>query len=305
MNSIDITDISDITFDTPKEPRVLLVDGMALLFRAYYASAYGGTIRRMKDGTPTNAVYGFMRYFWDAVERFGPTHIVCCWDLSSKTFRAEQFDQYKANRSECPEDLVPQFQLMRDVMDGFGIPNISVEGFEADDCIGTLARLYREEMEVVILTGDHDMLQLVHERTKVAIMKKGQGNYAVYCPQTLMEEKQLTPMQVIDVKGLMGDPSDNYPGVRGIGEKTALKLVQQYASIEGILEHLPELAKGVRTKIEADLDMLHLSRQLARIECEVPVSCHADDCAFSPDRDAVSAVFERLEMNSMISYIGM
>lgn len=295
----------EVQLNGNKEQRLLLVDGMALLFRAYFATAYGGSIRRMKDGTPTNAVYGFMRYFWDAVERFEPTHIACCWDLGSKTFRSEQFTDYKANRPDCPEDLVPQFQLIRDVMDGFGIPNISAEGYEADDCIGTLARLFREDMHVYVLTGDHDMLQLVHEKTTVVIMKKGHGNYAVYSPLSLLEERHLTPEQVIDVKGLMGDTADNYPGVRGIGEKTAHKLIQQYSSIEGILENLSELAKGVRTKIEADLEMLHLSRQLARIQCDVPVECKADVCVFSPERESVSEIFERLEMKSMISYVGL
>ncbi|SUA97224.1 5'-3' exonuclease [Paenibacillus thiaminolyticus] len=291
------------TMSEPAEPRMLLVDGMALLFRAYYATAYGGSIRRMKDGTPTNAIYGFMRYFWDAVKRFEPTHIACCWDLGSKTFRAEQFDQYKANRAECPDDLVPQFQLIRDVMDSFQIPNVSAEGYEADDCIGTLSRLFRDEMEVYVLTGDHDMLQLVHERTRVVIMKKGQGNYAVYCPETLMEEKQLTPEQIIDVKGLMGDPSDNYPGVRGIGEKTALKLIQQYSSIDGILANMSALPAGVRTKIETDLEMLHLSRRLARIHCDAPVVCAAGQCMFQPQRDAVAAMFEQLEMTSILRLI--
>lgn len=295
----------EIQLNGNKEQRLLLVDGMALLFRAYFATAYGGSIRRMKDGTPTNAVYGFMRYFWDAIERFEPTHIACCWDLGSKTFRSEQFTDYKANRPDCPEDLVPQFQLIRDVMDGFGIPNISAEGYEADDCIGTLARLFREDMHVYVLTGDHDMLQLVHDRTTVVIMKKGHGNYAVYSPLSLMEERQLTPEQVVDVKGLMGDTADNYPGVRGIGEKTAHKLIHQYSSIEGILENLSELAKGVRTKIEADLDMLHLSRQLARIQCDAPVECKVDVCVFAPERESVSEIFERLEMKSMISYVGL
>ncbi|WP_261378186.1 5'-3' exonuclease [Paenibacillus agilis] len=288
-----------------QRPSLLLVDGMALLFRAYYATAYGGSIRRMQDGTATNAVFGFMRYFWDAVQRFEPTHIACCWDLSSKTFRSEQFTDYKANRPECPDDLVPQFQLIRDVMDSFGIPNISREGYEADDCIGTLARQYREQFNVMVLTGDQDMLQLVHEYTKVIIMKKGQGNYAVYSPDYLMEERQLTSEQVIDVKALMGDPSDNYPGVRGIGEKTAMKLIQQYGSIEGILENLSELAKGVRTKIEADIEMMHLSRSLARIECDVPLQCEIESCLFEPNRDQVGTMFERLEMKNMISYLGM
>lgn len=297
MEMIEPVDIS--------RPSLMLVDGMAVLFRAYYATAYGGSIRRMKDGTPTNAVYGYMRYFWDAVETFKPTHIACCWDLGSKTFRSEQFTDYKANRAECPEDLVPQFQMMKDVMDAFGIPNISVEGYEADDCIGTLSRLYREEYDVMVLTGDHDMLQLVHDHTKVIIMKKGHGNYAVYTPEYLQEERQILPDQVIDIKGLMGDTSDNYPGVRGIGEKTAYKLIQQYGSIEGILGNMEELAKGVRTKIEADLEMLHLSRKLATIDCDAPLACDIESCFFDPDRNQVSTLMEKLEMTSVVRLVGM
>lgn len=285
--------------------RIMLVDGMAVLFRAYFATAYGGSIRRMKDGTPTNAVYGFMRYMWDAVERFKPTHLACCWDLSSKTFRSEQFGDYKANRPECPEDLVPQFDLVKEMTEAFGIPNISSVGYEADDCIGTLSKLYREDHDVLILTGDHDMLQLVHDHTTVVIMKKGHGNYAVYSPEYLMEERQITPAQVIDVKGLMGDTADNYPGVKGIGEKTAHKLIQEYQSIEGILANLPSLAKGVRAKIEADLDMLHLSRELATIHCEVPVECNLDDCVLAPNPEQVAMICERLEMKSVMNMTGI
>ncbi|WP_026263537.1 5'-3' exonuclease H3TH domain-containing protein [Paenibacillus sanguinis] len=285
---------------------IMLVDGMALMFRAYYASAASGYIRRTKAGVPTNAVYGFMRYFWDAVQRFGPTHITCCWDLGSKTFRTEQFSEYKGNRSEAPEDLIPQFSIIREVMDSLGIPNISCPGYEADDCIGTLsARFGQEGMDVLVLTGDHDMLQLVSERTHVLIMKKGHGNYMVYTPEVLKEEKGLTAQQIIDLKGLMGDTSDNYPGVRGIGEKTALKLVQEYGSIEGILANLEQLSKSVRTKIETDLDMLHLSRQLATIRCDVELNCEADVCRFELNPSLVVSKFEELEMASISSWLGV
>ncbi|OPA76778.1 flap endonuclease [Paenibacillus selenitireducens] len=287
------------------QPKLLLVDGMALLFRAYYATAYGGYIRKTSTGIPTNAIYGFIRYFWDAVSKFEPTHIACCWDMGSKTFRTEQFSDYKANRAEAPEDLIPQFSLIKDVMTSFGIPNIGEAGYEADDCIGTIAKQYGADMDIYILTGDHDMLQLVDERVSVIIMKKGHGNYMVYNPMTLMEERQLTPLQVIDVKGLMGDPSDNYPGVRGIGEKTAYKLVQQYQSVEGILENLHELTKSVRTKIEADLDMLHLSRDLARIRCDVPIVCDMDHCVITLDRIEIERKFAELEIQSLNSVIGV
>ncbi|GAA0133541.1 5'-3' exonuclease [Paenibacillus sp. YSY-4.3] len=284
---------------------ILLVDGMALMFRAFYASAATGYIRRTKAGLPTNAVYGFMRYFWDAVQKFNPTHIACCWDLGSKTFRTEQFAAYKGNRSEAPDELIPQFAVIQEVMDSLGIPNISAPGFEADDCIGTLAARFSQQMDVYILTGDHDMLQLVNETTSVIIMKKGHGNYSVYTPQSLMEEKQLTPAQIVDLKGLMGDTSDNYPGVRGIGEKTALKLVLEFGSVEGILSNLEKLSKSIRAKIEADLDMLHLSRQLAEIRCDVEIVCDQEACRLELNYAQVTAKFEELEMASIINWMGV
>jgi 5'-3' exonuclease len=121
------------------ENKVLLVDGMALLFRAFYATSYSGYIRKTRAGIPTNAIYGFIQYFFDAIQTFKPTHVVCCWDMGSTTFRTEQYDQYKANRMAAPEELIPQFELVKDVVQEMGVPNIGIAGFEADDCIGTLA----------------------------------------------------------------------------------------------------------------------------------------------------------------------
>lgn len=282
---------------------ILLVDGMALLFRAYYASVLSGFVKRTSSGMPTNAVYGFVRYLWDAVQEFQPTHVACCWDMGSKTFRTEKFAQYKANRGEPPDDLVPQFTLVKEVVESFGIPNIGVPGFEADDCIGTLAEWFREELDVYILSGDYDLLQLVHERTKVIIMKKGARNYAVFSPESLLQDRGLTARQVIDVKGLMGDSSDNYPGVKGIGEKTAYKLIQDYQSIEGILGNLGSLAKGVRTKIEEELEMLHLSRELATIRCDVPLTCTIESCILNVDRPRVLAKFEELEFKGLVNLL--
>jgi len=285
------------------EPRVLLVDGMALLFRGFYANAYGGYIRKTKDGLPTNAVFGFVRYLLDACRTFKPTHIVCCWDMGSKTFRTAKFDGYKANRPEAPPELIPQFDLVKEVAEGLGIRNVGIEGYEADDCIGTLSRRFGRELDVYVLTGDHDMLQLVDERVKVVIMKKGPSNYAVYDPEKLLEEKQLTAKQFIDLKGLIGDTSDNYPGVKGIGEKTATKLLVEYASIDGILENLHALPKGVKAKIEADIDMLHLCRELATIHCEAPVVCAAEECHWRPNHATIAALFEKLEFNSLVKEI--
>lgn len=296
--------MSNIVETEMNSQKVLLVDGMALLFRAFYATSYSGYIMKTSAGLPTNAVYGFVKYFWDAVQRFQPTHLVCCWDMGSKTFRNERFPDYKANRIDCPEELIPQFDLVKEVTASFGVTNIGLEGYEADDCIGTLSKLYSQEAEVYILSGDHDMLQLVSDQVNVVIMKKGQGNYAVYSPATLMEEKQMTPEQIIDLKGLMGDTADNYPGVKGIGEKTALKLLTEYGSIDTIVESLHLLPKGVRTKIESQIDMLHLSRDLATIRCDVPVDCRLESCLWTMDRHAVAAKFDELEFKRLHKLIG-
>jgi 5'-3' exonuclease len=286
--------------DKVAEHKVLLVDGMALLFRGYYANSYGGFIRKTKAGLPTNAVYGFVKYLLDACKTFKPTHIVCCWDLGSRTFRTEKFNGYKANRPEAPAELIPQFDLVKEVVSGFNIPNIGFPGYEADDCIGTLSRQLSAHMDVLVLTGDHDMLQLVDERVKVVIMKKGPSNYAVYDSEKLLEEKQLTAKQFIDLKGLIGDTSDNYPGVKGIGEKTATKLLIEYLSIEGILENLEHLPKSVKAKIEAEIEMLHLCRELATISCDAPVACLPEECFWQPDHAKIFALFEELEFNSLV-----
>lgn len=285
------------------EKRLLLVDGMAILFRAYYATSYGGSVRRTSAGLPVNAVHGFVRYFMDAIGRVNPTHVICCWDMGSKTFRSEQFTGYKSNRPDAPDDLVPQFELVKEVVASFNVPNLGIVGYEADDCIGTLANRFKSEADIFIVTGDHDLLQLVDERVSVAIMKKGIGNYKVYTPELLLEERQVTPRQIIDIKGLMGDTSDNYPGVRGIGEKTANKLIIEHGSIEGLLANLESLSKSVRAKIEADLEMLHLSRELATIRCDAPLEADWNVCGWCYDRDMVLRKFEELEFNSLVSLI--
>jgi 5'-3' exonuclease len=289
------------------KPRVLLVDGMALLFRAFFASSFTGYIQKTSYGLPTNAVHGFVKYFWDAIQTFSPSHVICCWDMGSTTFRTEKFDGYKANRDAPPEELIPQFDLVKEVTESFGVRNVGIAGYEADDCIGTLAKFHGRAdgpSEVYILTGDHDMLQLIDENITVVIMKKGLSNYAAYNSAMLLEDKGLTPLQIIDLKGLMGDTSDNYPGVKGIGEKTAMKLLQDYGSIEGILANLAELPKGVRTKIEADLDMLHLSRDLARIRCDIELLCHLDECIWAPESGRVNSKFEQLEFKGLMKLIG-
>lgn len=284
--------------------RVLLVDGMALLFRAFYATSYSGYIRKTSQGLPTNAVYGFIQYFFDAVNVFKPTHVICCWDMGSSTFRTESYALYKQNRAEAPLELIPQFDLVKDVVASMGIPNVGLAGYEADDCIGTLSHKHQSESEVYILTGDHDMLQLITEQVKVVIMNKGRSNYTVYDLDTLLAAKQLTPLQIIDLKAFMGDTSDNYPGVKGIGEKTAQKLLAEYGSIEGCLDAIEQLPKSVRSKIEANLDMLHLSRDLARIRLDVPIACELDHSLWNLQRELARNKFNELEFGGLAKLLG-
>ncbi|MCL1631822.1 5'-3' exonuclease [Sporolactobacillus sp. CPB3-1] len=245
---------------------------MALLFRAFYATAPSRQFMFNKEGEPTNGVQGFLRHLMLAIENRKPTHIAVCWDMGSKTFRHQLFARYKANRTAPPVEMVPQFDLAKEMIEAFGIPNIGVPGFEADDCIGTLAKRAHEGTAVSIVTGDRDLLQLLDQRIQIDLLQKGYGNYRSFNEQTFSEHYGVTPQQFVEVKALMGDTSDGYPGVRGIGEKTALKLIRQFGSIDRLLDHLDMLPKSQQTKISMDLDMLRLSRSLAEIQCQVPVA---------------------------------
>lgn len=285
------------------QQNILLVDGMALLFRGFFATSIRGNFMKNENGVPTNGVYQFVRYLLDAVNTFQPTHVICCWDMGSKTFRTSMYEDYKGNRSEPPEELIPQFDLVKEVVAAFDMPNIGMENFEADDCIGTLAKQFSNEHQVLILTGDQDILQLVEPGISVAIMRKGQGNYEVFNEENFLEKKGLAPRQIIDLKGLMGDISDNYPGVKGIGEKTALKLLQENESIDQLLENIDQLPKGVQTKIRSNLDMLHLSRSLAEIRCDVPVTVPLEQATWNYNRDNVVKRLEELQVKSVIKLL--
>lgn len=280
--------------------KVMLVDGMSLLFRGYYALANRGPMRA-KNGCPTNGVYGFMQYFFDAIGTFAPTHVICCWDMGAKTFRNEKFPQYKANRGEAPDDLLPQFALVKDMVESLGVRNVGVPGYEADDVIGSLSHTFAKEAQVIILTGDHDALQLIEENVHVAIMKKGLSNYKVYTLDVLHAEKGLSPVQMVDVKGLMGDASDNYPGVKGIGEKTAIKLISEYESIENLLANVDKLSPGLRKKITEGVDMLHLSRELATIERGVECNVLLDECVWCIDRERAQKKFAEYEIHRLLN----
>ncbi len=289
--------------DSNQKPSLMLVDGMALLFRAFYATAVSGRFMINSKGIPTNAVNGFVKHFFMAVSSFKPTHVTVCWDMGSKTFRNELYPEYKANRGEAPIELVPQFDLVKEVVESFDVPNIGVKGYEADDCIGTISKMAKDEADVYILTGDQDILQLIDDQTSVILLKKGIGNYHVHNEDTFYQEKGIMPKQMIDLKAFMGDASDNYPGVKGIGEKTALKLLQQYEHVEGVIANLEQLTKSQKVKIESDLDMLYLSRQLAEIKCDVPLQYDLEQSVFKMDRNKATAKFDEVEMKGLHRFI--
>jgi 5'-3' exonuclease len=275
--------------------KIMLVDGMALLFRAFYATSVHGNFMRRSDDTPTNGIHGLLKHLLHASQAFQPTHTIICWDMGSDTFRTEAYEQYKANRGAPPEELIPQFDLSKDIVSLLNIPNIGYKGYEADDCIGTLAAKYKEDHDVLILTGDTDLLQLVDETVHVALLRKGLGNYEVYTPAKFFEEKGIHASQLVDVKALMGDSSDNYPGVKGIGEKTAYKLIQEHGSVDTLLENVDSLTKGQRTKILECLEDLHMSRELAAIYCEVPISCSLEEAVYEMTEERVQAVIREME----------
>lgn len=283
--------------------RILLVDGMALLFRGFYATSFTGNYMITSNGTPTNGVFQFLRYFTNAIETFQPTHVICCWDMGSKTFRTEMYPAYKGNREAPPEELIPQFDLVKEVVEAYQVPNIGLVNYEADDCIGTFSRKFSNTHDVLILTGDHDMLQLVDYQISVAIMRKGIGNYEVYNQENFAEKMGVIPSQIIDMKGLTGDSADNYPGVKGIGEKTALKLLSEYETIDNLLENVHLLTKGLQKKINESMDMLHLSRELAKIKCDVPIECALEHAIWKYEKEKVNEFLTELEIRKAETFL--
>ncbi len=277
--------------------KILLVDGMALLFRAFYATSVYGQYMKTSSGVPTNGIHGFLKHLLTAVQKIQPTHVIACWDMGSTTFRTEVFSQYKANRGEAPAELKPQFSLVKEATSMLQIPNIGLVGYEADDCIGTLSKLYDQDGEVFVLTGDTDLLQLSDHSTTIMLMRKGVGNYSFYTPDDIFSEKGVQPWQIVHAKAFMGDTSDNYPGVRGIGEKTAYKLIQQFQSVQGVLDNLHVLSNVQRIKIESDMDNLMLSLHLAKIQCDLPISCELEQASVTMDTNKLSRICTELEWN--------
>lgn len=278
---------------------LLIIDGSSLLYRAFYA------IPSLTDsqGRPTNAVYGFLNMLLKLYENLEPHYVAVAFDKDKHTFRNDLYSEYKATRKPAPDDLRPQFSLIREVLACLGIHVLELEGYEGDDVIGTIARRTEQQgFHVDIVTGDRDALQLVDENVTVHLTKKGITNMLVVTPDVMTSEYGYEPAQVIDMKALMGDTADNIPGVPGVGEKTAFKLLSQFQNIESLYEHLDAVkGKKLQEKLADNKDMAFLSKKLATIRCDVPVSYTLDMFLPQPRKDDVTALFRSLGFKNMLT----
>ena len=272
--------------------KIAIIDGNSLLYRAFYAIP----VLTDSQGHYTNAVYGFLNMLLKLYEQLDPKYVAVAFDKDKHTFRNELYGEYKATRKPAPDELRPQFALIREVLQCLGIRILEQEGYEGDDIIGTLAReLEKENLDIAVVTGDRDALQLVDDCVTVHLTKKGITNMLAVTPQVMEEEYGYTPAQVIDMKALMGDTADNIPGVPGVGEKTALKLISQFHSVEGVYDHLDEVSgKKLKEKLGMNKDSAFLSKQLATIRCDVPLSYTLDDFVPQPREEDVASLFRQL-----------
>lgn len=277
--------------------KLLLIDGNSLLFRAYYATAYGRPMTTSK-GIPTNAVFGFISMIQKAIDIVKPESVMIAFDAGKHTFRHEIYAEYKGGRKPAPDDLVPQFAIVRDFCSAYPFKWVEMQDIEADDLIGSAAK-QAHDYETYILTSDHDMLQLADEHTSILLMKKGITEMDVMTPEKIQETIGVTPLQIIDLKGLMGDTSDNYPGIAGVGEKTAVKLLTTYGSVEGVLEHENEIKGALQKKIIAGHDDAILSKKLATIQTDVKLDFTLEECQYHLQYDTLIPFLHSLDMNSV------
>ena len=277
---------------------IVIIDGSSLLYRAFFA------IPHLSDpqGRPTNAVYGFLNMLLKLYSELNPQYVAVAFDKGKYTFRNDLYDGYKATRKEAPDDLRPQFALIREVLDCLGISVLEQEGYEGDDIIGTLAKnMAAEGYAVDVVTGDRDALQLVTNDVTVYLTKKGITQMLAVTPAVMEEEYGYTPAQVIEMKALMGDTADNIPGVPGVGEKTALKLISQFGSVTGVYEHLADVkGKKLQEKLADNKDKALLSKDLATIRCDLDLTYTIDQFQPQPRQADVAELFKSLGFRNLL-----
>lgn len=288
--------------------KLLILDSNSILNRAFYGVRYLSA----KDGTPTNAIYGFLNILLKLIKEQEPDYICAAFDVKAPTFRHKQYEGYKAQRKPMPEGLAAQMPLAKDVLRAMGVTILEKEGYEADDIIGTVARLCEEsEISCFIATGDKDDLQLASDKTKVilTVTKSGYNETIIYDDKAVKEKYHVTSTEFIDVKALMGDPSDNIPGVKGVGEKTAMSLIEKHHSIEYIYENIDDIGlKGAMLqKMKDGREMAFMSKELATINRNTPIEFNAEKCVFDgfENNGELYEILKRLELNSIIKKLDL
>ena len=259
--------------------KIILVDGNNLLFRSFYATAYQGIIMRNSKGFPTNALYGFINMMNKIIKEEEPSYILVAFD-KGKTFRHDKYLEYKAGRMEMPDELRLQFPKAKEVLDAFGIKHFEIDNYEADDIIGTLAKKVDEEDEFIatIVSSDKDLLQLISDEVTVKLLK--QSGYIMMTREEFKNTYQVEPIRMIDLKALMGDSSDHIPGVKGIGEKTAISLLAKYGSLDELYNNIDSVSGKTKEKLLADKDNAYMSYDLATIYRDVPIDFTLEDCKY-------------------------
>ena len=283
------------------DKRLIIIDGNSIINRAFYALPD----MTNSEGLHTNAVYGFTRMLFKIIDDYKPTHISVAFDMKAPTFRHKEFSEYKAGRKKMPNELGQQLQPLKELLDTFNIHRMEMAGFEADDLIGTVAKkAENDDFKVYIVTGDKDAIQLASNKTTTLITKKGVGEVEEYNYDSVVERYEMTPTQFIDLKGLMGDKSDNIPGVPGIGEKTGIKLIKEFSSIENLIENTNQLKGSVKKKIEENKDQAVFSKKLATIITDVPIEISLDELSYGDyDKNAVIEEFKKFGFNTLIKQV--
>ena len=287
-----------------EKENLYLLDGNSLTYRAFYALPESLT---KSDGTVTNAVYGFTRMLISLVNNNSVDRLGVAFDLAAPTFRHEEYDDYKGNRKETPDKLKPQFGMVKDLLAALEVPTFEKEGYEADDLIGTLAKeAAKEGYQVTIVTGDRDNLQLIDEDIDVMYTRKGISDIVDYDLAKFRDEYELEPKQLVDKKGLMGDSSDNIPGVDGIGKKTSTKLLKEFGDLETVLENIDQVGgKKRKATLREQADRARMSKRLAKIKVDIPLEVDFGELTVSDWKtEQAQDMFAELEFNSLIAEIG-
>ena len=283
--------------------KIVLVDGNNLLFRSYFATAYTGNIMKNSKGFPTNALYGFINMINKIVEEEKPEYMAVAFDIGTN-FRKQKYSFYKEGRNKTPEELIMQMPKAREVLDAMGIKYFEMEPYEADDIIGTISKMTEADPDAytLIVSSDKDLLQLVSDETEMKLLK--QKDYIRYNRESFKKDYGIEPIGIIDLKGLSGDPSDNIPGVQGVGDKTALKLLQDYGSVEGIYEHIDEIKGKLKEKLENDKESAFQSKEIATIYRDVPLNTNYDEMKYNGiNTDKLTSLYNEFEFYSLLKKI--